>query len=121
MIGCGAVEVSGLLLGGVMGLQREWVTGEVEKGSGKRQGGWDWVRASPVNLSVSVWGLEGQHGVVGLSNPQRVRIWAAKTSRRSDPHYRVWGGCSEVVLFGLNKVVWGFELISSRSHDVVAF
>jgi hypothetical protein len=52
VIGCGAVEVSRLLLGGVMGLQREWVTREVAKGSGKRQGGWDRVRASLVNLSI---------------------------------------------------------------------
>jgi hypothetical protein len=59
--------------------------------------------------------------VVGLSNPQRVGIQAAETSRRSDPHYGVRGGCSEVVPFGLNEVVWGFKLILSWLHDMVHF
>jgi hypothetical protein len=44
-IGCGAVKVSELLVGGAVGLQREWLTEEVvkevAKGSWKRQDGWD--------------------------------------------------------------------------------
>jgi hypothetical protein len=48
-------------------------------------------------------------------------VLVAETSRRSDCHYGVQGGRSKVVLFGLNAAVWGFELISSRSHDMVVF
>ena len=60
-----------MFLGVAVGLQREQVTEEVVKGSGRRLGGWGWVHASPVIPSVSVWGLEYQYGAAGLSNRWR--------------------------------------------------
>ena len=49
------MKVSELLVGGAVGLQKEWVTEEVVKDSETRRGGWDLVRASSASLNIFLW------------------------------------------------------------------